>query len=304
MQTITEIRRMLADAGLRPHKQFGQSFLVDGNLMRRMLDLAGLTGSETVLEVGPGTGSLTEELLDRAAAVIAVEIDRGLADLVRDRLAGRPALRLITGDVLAAKNALSQEVLAALPPTVHLVANLPYSIATPLVALCLQASHAAAKPSATPAFERLTFTVQREVADRMAAGPGSKAYGPISVTVALLGRVTLGPVVPASAFWPSPNVASRIVRIDFDRPAAAALDDTAALRGLLATTFSQRRKQMRSLPRRKDAPWPGQALAAALDIARIDPTARPERVTPDQFRLAANALAAWSGRQAPRNLKS
>ena len=294
MQRLTDIRRILAGAGLRPHRAFGQNFLIDGNLMRKLLDLAELTGGETVLEVGPATGSLTEELLLRAAAVVAVEIDRGLADVLRDRLGDRPALRLIVGDVLAGKDALAGEVLAALPHTVHLVANLPYSIATPLVALCLGASHAAGADASlkAPLFQRLTFTVQREVADRLAAGPGSKAYGPVSVTVALLARVTLGPVVPAAAFWPRPNVASRMVRLDFDPPAAATLAGAGVLRKVLRAAFSQRRKQIGSLLHRKALPWPADALADAIDQARIDLTARPERITPDQFRLVANALAA------------
>ena len=293
MQTLTEIRRLLTHARLSPKKQFGQNFLIDRNLMDKVLELADLAGTETVLEVGPATGSLTEELLARAEAVVAVEIDHGLADVLRGRLGENPRLRLIEADALASKHALGPEVLAALPATVHLVANLPYSIATPLVALCIQTSHAAAagKSSELPLFQRLTFTVQREVADRIAAAPGSKAYGPLSITVALLGRITLGPLVPAAAFWPRPKVDGRILRIDFDPPAAADLADADTLRRLVALAFSQRRKQMRSVLRRKDAPWPPAALAAALEKARIDLTARPERITADQFRLAANALA-------------
>jgi len=293
VQTLTEIRHLLAEAHLRPNKQFGQNFLVDRNLMGKVLDLADLTGTEHVLEVGPGTGSLTEELLARAANVLAVEIDHGLAAVLRERLGHRPGLRLMEADILCGKHALSPEVLAALPGTVHVVANLPYNIATPLIALCLCASHAARSGRSPQAstFQRLTFTVQREVADRLAAGPGSKTYGPLSVTVALLGRITPGPVVPAAAFWPPPNVASRIVRIDFDPVAAADLTDTDVLRRLLVLAFSQRRKQIGSVLRRKDAAWPADALAGALQAAGIDRTARPERVAPGQFRLAANALA-------------
>ena len=298
VQTLTEIRRLLADADLKPQKQFGQNFLIDRHLMEKVLQLADLAGGETVLEVGPGTGSLTEELLARSAGVVAVEIDRGLAALLRDRLGNRGGFRLVEGDILAGKNAISEAVLALLPDTVHMVANLPYSIATPIVALCLCASHAAATGTSpeVPMFERLTFTVQREVADRLASSPGPKAYGPVSVVVALLGRIAGGPVVPATAFWPRPKVASRIVRIDFDPTAAAALADTTVLRGLLASAFSQRRKQIGSIVRRKGLPWPPAALAAALDAADIDPTDRAERITPDQFRLAANALAPPPGR--------
>ena len=298
MQTLTDIRQLLADAALRPQKQFGQNFLIDQNLMAKILELADVQPDQTVLEVGPGTGALTEELLDRAKAVVAVEIDHGLAALLRDRLADRPGLTLLETDVLARKHQLAPEVLAALPPTAALVANLPYSIATPLIALCLQASHAATvaektteKPGDGTTFERLTFTVQREVADRLAAGSGSKAYGPISAVIALLGEITLGPVVPAEAFWPRPNVASRIVRIDFAPAAAADLADAATLGQLLTCAFTQRRKQVRSLLRRKGLPWPAAALNAALDAARIDLSARPDHITPAQYQQAANALA-------------
>jgi len=301
MQTLTEIRQLLADAGLRPQKRFGQNFLIDQNLMTKLLELADLDGSQTVLEVGPGTGALTEELLARAERVVAVEIDHGLAALLRDRLAGATNLHLMETDVLARKHAISPDVLAALGPAAHLVSNLPYSIATPLIALCLHAAHAAASTTdaaaatdaarpTPPVFSRLTFTVQREVADRLAAAPGSKAYGPVSVVVALLGRITLGPIVPAAAFWPRPAINSRIVRIDFDPAAAARLSSAATLSRLLLQAFTQRRKQIRSLLRRKDLPWPPAALAAALDHAAIDPTARPDAITHHQFRLVANAL--------------
>ena len=298
MQTLTDIRQLLADADLRPQKQFGQNFLIDQNLMAKVLELADVDAAGTVLEVGPGTGALTEELLDRAKAVVAVEIDHGLAALLRDRLADRPGLTLLETDVLARKHEIAPEVLAALPPTADLVANLPYSIATPLIALCLHASHAAAVDTSADltTFRRLTFTVQREVADRLAAGPGSKAYGPVSAVIALLGKIALGPVVPAEAFWPRPNVASRIVRIDFAPAAAAELTDAKTLEKLLTSTFTQRRKQIRSLLRRKGLPWSVEAISAALDTAQIDLAARPDHITPDQYRQASNALAALPAR--------
>ena len=294
MQTLTDIRRLLADAALRPQKQFGQNFLIDQNLMAKLLDIADVQPDRTVLEVGPGTGALTEELLDRAKTVVAVEIDHGLAALLRDRLADRSALTLLETDVLARKHEISPHVLAALPAQADLVANLPYSIATPLIALCLQTAHAAtvAGSQDLTTFDQLTFTVQREVADRLAATAGSKAYGPISTVVALLGTIALGPVVPAEAFWPRPNVASRIVRIDFDPASAAKLTDAKTLETLLTTAFTQRRKQIRSLLRRKGLPWSAEAISTALDTAQIDLSSRPDHITPDQYRQASNALDA------------
>jgi 16S rRNA (adenine1518-N6/adenine1519-N6)-dimethyltransferase len=295
MQTLTEIRRLLGEAKLAPRKRFGQSFLIDGNLMAKLLELSGVPAGQTVLEVGAGTGSLTEELLARGAGVVAVEIDKGFCRLLRDRLGSCGGLTLIEGDVLSRKGELSPAVLAALPPVAHLVANLPYNIATPLVAECLVQSWRVqagqGRGESVCRFERLTFTVQRELADRLAASPGGSDYGPVSVLVALLGRLKLGSVLPASAFWPSPKVASRMVRIDFDLQAAATLRDINTLRRLLALAFGQRRKQIGSILRRTPAIFAAQALAAALTLAQIDLTLRPQAITPSQYLAAANALS-------------
>ncbi|MGB2823563.1 MAG: 16S rRNA (adenine(1518)-N(6)/adenine(1519)-N(6))-dimethyltransferase RsmA [Phycisphaerae bacterium] len=292
MQTLREIRRLLGEAALRPRKQLGQSFLIDGNLLGKLVELAELTGGETVLEVGPGTGSLTEELLDRAARVVAVEIDRGLCDLLRRRLGERENFKLIGGDVLAGKHALSPAVLDAVGPGTHLVSNLPYQIATPLLVECLVQSWRAARGAGRTecGFQRLTFTVQREVADRLTASPGGRAYGPVSVVIALLGHIRLGPTVPASAFWPRPKVAGRIVRIDFDRDRAKRLGDCGTLTTVLGLSFGQRRKQIGSVSRRASAAFGGPALEAALAAAGIDPTSRPEAISPEQFLTMANAL--------------
>jgi len=296
MQTLTEIRRMLEQAGLRPQKAFGQCFLIDRNMLGKLLELAGLSQDApaglTVLEVGPGTGTLTEELLGRGVGVVAAEIDRGLCRLLRDRLAGRAGFTLIEGDVLAGKHEIAPDVLAELPERTRLVSNLPYSIATPLLGECLAESwrHERQPGANRRCFERMTFTVQREVADRLAAAPGSEVYGPISVMAAALGRITSGPIVSPGAFWPKPNVASRMCRIDFDRTRAAELADVATLGQLLQQAFGQRRKQMKSLARRKGLPWAPGAVEAALAAAGVDPSDRPQRVGPPAYVAIANFL--------------
>jgi len=196
MQTLTEIRQMLDQAGLRPQKAFGQCFLIDHNMLAKLLELAELAEAADVpaglgvLEVGPGTGTLTEELLDRGIGVTAAEIDHGLCRLLRQRLAARPGFTLVEGDVLAGKHAIAPGVLEALPELTQLVSNLPYNIATPLLAECLIESwrHQKRPAPSRRLFTRMSFTVQREVADRLSAGPGSDAYGPVSVLAAALAR--------------------------------------------------------------------------------------------------------------------
>ncbi len=288
MQTLKEIRQILAQAGLKPRKHLGQNFLIDKNLLAKVLELADLTGRETVLEVGPGTGTLTEELLGLAGRVVAVEIDHQLADALARRLGEAENFQLVCGDVLASKHAISPEVLAAIDGPAVMVANLPYNIATPLVAQCLIETR-----RGVCRFDRLTFTVQKEVAERFAADAGS-AYGPVSVLAALMGRRQLGPVLPASAFWPRPKIDSQIVRIDYDEQAAARIADIDVLCDLLRLAFSQRRKQIGSLIRRRDAVGLAgpDVLKAAMERANIDPTDRPERVNPQQFADFANAIKA------------
>jgi len=290
MQTLRQLRELFDAEGLHPKKRFGQCFLIDGNLMDRLLTMADLSGNETVLEIGPATGSLTEDLLARAARVVACEIDTQLSGVLRRRLGDDPKLTVIVGDVLAGKHEFAAEALAAVRPAAHLVSNLPYNIATPVVALCLQLSWRAARGDTDACrFDRLTFTVQKEVADRLAAGPGSKDYGPVSVLVSLLGKLELGPIVPATAFWPAPKVASRIVRIDWDPAAAERVADLGALTGLVQLAFSKRRKQLGAIARAiGDADRTG-ALLSGMASAGVDPTARPEQVSPEQFLALASA---------------
>ena len=295
MQTLTEIRQLLEEAGLAPQKRFGQNFLIDKNLLAKLLELAAMDAQQTVLEVGPGTGTLTEELLGRCGRVVAVEIDRGLHSLLQRRLGDRPNIVLLHQDVLADKRHLSPTVTAALGPEASLVSNLPYNIATPLVAQCLtdtwKVAAGKADASALCRFRSLTFTVQREVADRFAAGASSELYGQVSIVVALLGRVTKGPLAPPGAFWPRPTVDSRMMRIDFDDAKAGRLRDVETLLAVLNLAFAQRRKQIKSVLKRCDGVFDADRLAEALRQAGIDGTLRPEDIPGDQYLALANALA-------------
>ena len=288
MQTKKDIQALLAGVATLPKKRFGQCFLIDLNLLAKVVDEAELSGVETVLEVGPGTGSLTEELLARARQMVAVEVDTDLAGILRTRFEGRERLTLIEGDVLAGKHAISPTVLEAVEPKACLVANLPYNIATPLVAECLIESWRSLLSDGVR-FERLTFTVQEELAQRLVASEG-RDYGPVSVLVALLGQAKLGTFIPASAFWPAPKVASRVVRIDFDPVAAERIGDIMLLRRVLDMAFSQRRKRILTTAKARGAPVDPKQFAVALDQAGINPDTRPDHVAPEAYLRLIEAI--------------
>ena len=257
-QTLGEMRTLLAAHGLDPRHALGQNFLHDRGKLEKIIDLAALAPGDRVLEVGPGTGVLTELLLDRGARVLAVELDRGLDPLLRDRLdpfADR--FELMLADVLESKHAINPAVLDRLgDEPFQLVANLPYQVASPLLAEL--ATH-------VPTFTRGLAMVQREVADRLAASPGSKQYGPLTVTVQAQCSVRRALTLKPGCFFPPPKVDSAVVElVRRDAPLTA---DPDRLARLLQTLFSQRRKQLgRTLGR--GFPWP----------EGVDPTHRPEQL--------------------------
>lgn len=278
---------MLDSRGLRPKHRLGQNFLHDQNLIRKMVMRAAIKPGDLVLEVGPGTGALTEALWEAGAVVIAVEIDSGMAEIVLSRASlyadGRLPLlavptvfgaspvqiraaalgfTLIRGDCLDGKHCLAPALLAAIAGRpFKLVANLPYGAATPLMIL-LATEH----PNCLGQY----VTIQREVADRLGARAKSEAYGSLSVAVALFARSELIAHAPPSCFWPAPEVTSSIVAIEPVQPRPT--HDPRALAALLHQLFGQRRKQIGSiLGRETKLP------------AGITPMMRAEELSPDQF---------------------
>ena len=207
-QTKREIQELLAGIGIEPRHRFGQNFMIDQNLVKLVAQAGEISARDIVIEVGPGTGTLTEELLGRAGKVIAVEIDRDLASAMRERFGGNEKFELIEGDALAGKHELNPQLHAALRAadkqhaTTKLVANLPYNIASPLVIEMLIAG-----------VELLAFTVQKEVSDRLRASADDDAYGTLSVMASLLARVEILRTLPPQAFWPMPKIESALVRM-------------------------------------------------------------------------------------------
>lgn len=259
-QTLTEIKQLLADHGLRPKKKFGQNFLHDGNHMAKIMDAAKLAPGDTVLEVGPGTGALTERLVEAGANVVAVEIDRDMQPILQLRLGEKITLHI--GDALDGKHAINAEVLSLLSgKPFKLIANLPYNIASPLMA--------------NLAIDHLNMTgmvvmIQKEVADRLLSPPGTKAYGPLGVLIQALFEVQRVGVLKPGCFYPPPSIDSAVVAMH--RRSAPLCEDAKALGELLHKLFSKRRKQLGSILGR-DAVLP----------EGVDHNMRPEQLSVQQL---------------------
>ena len=273
VQTKREIEALLDKAGLRPRKRFGQHFLIDGNLMRRLVESAEIEAGDVILEVGPGTGGLTDLLVDVARHVICVEIDRDLFALLSERFLDQSNIELICSDVLDGKHHLNPHVAEAIQKPgrspLKLVANLPYDIATPLL-MNLVLDY--------PAVNRFCFTVQAEVGERIAAPAGSKVYGPLSIVAQNLCIVEHVARLGPGAFWPRPKVDSVMLRLD--RRAAPPIPSEHAKRfaAFVHGVFEHRRKTLRA------------ALAYVVAendrdriCAVVNSKLRPEQIEPSQW---------------------
>ena len=258
-----------------PHarKRLGQHFLTDPAALRRIADALSLDGSETVVEIGPGRGALTDLLVERAGRVVAIELDRDLVPILRQRYAGRGNVEVVEADVLDVP-------LASLVSGPFVVAgNVPYYITTPILFHALRA----------PRPERAVFLIQREVAERMVAPPGDRTYGALSVNVQALAQADLVGIVAPGAFRPPPKVESAIVRLTPRDQAAVTPEEEGPFRILVQDSFGLRRKQLRRVVRtvaRLDAT----RAEAALVAAGIDPEARPETLSPEAFAKLLRAL--------------
>lgn len=282
-QTVSEIRSLLAAAGLSPQHRFGQNFLVDLNLMRKLVQRAELSAADVILEVGPGTGSLTEILLESGARVIAVEIDRGFQEILDNRLARDARFTLLRGDALAGKNHIQPAVLDALRAAEpgpggarKLVANLPYQIATPLLIELLYV---------TPAVARMTCTIQKEVGQRLAAAARSPAYGPISVLMQTLADVRTVAHLPPQVFWPAPGVESIMVDIRPHARSAEIAEDAVAFAAFVHRGFQQRRKMLRRI----FSDWPPDEAERVFAAVGVSSTQRPEELSPPTWQALHRA---------------
>jgi len=274
--TPATIPALLERHGLSPSRALGQNFLADPNTARRIARLAGVEAGDRVLEIGPGIGSLTVALLEAGARVTAIELDRHVVPALLDTV-GPDAITLLTGDAMTIDldAVLTNDRDTDTPWTV--VSNLPYNVATPIVMRLLEDA---------PRIGSMLVMVQREVGERLAAGPGTKAYGAVSVKVAYFASARVVGIVPPSVFVPAPRVESALVHLVRHPQPPVDVPSAARLFALVRAGFGQRRKMLRGALR-TDL---GDRTEADLVAAGIDPRARAETLTLDDWARLARVV--------------
>jgi 16S rRNA (adenine1518-N6/adenine1519-N6)-dimethyltransferase len=271
-----EVRAALRNSEFRPRKRLGQNFLIHENVIESILRLVELSPQDEIVEIGPGLGFLTRRLVETASKVWAVEVDAFLVDwLKRSPVGGHPRLQLIHDDILRVQ---WDEILPA--RKVKLVANLPYSISTPVLFRLFDWRHH---------FSSLVLMVQKEVADRIASAPGTKAYGSLSVLSQNHGRVVDKALVSPAAFYPQPEVRSTILKIELYPEPLTPANELALFRGLVRSAFGQRRKTLGNALTN----WLKQSRTDVESFLRsegIDPRRRGETLTVEEFIRLTHAL--------------
>lgn len=273
---------VLQKYGFRMQKKFGQNFLIDPHVLDRILDAAGVTDADTVLEIGPGIGTMTQALCERAGEVVAVEIDRNLIPILTgDTCSAYDNLTVIESDVLKLDLAKVAEEHGGAP--LKVVANLPYYITTPIIMGLLEKHVPVAN---------ITVMVQKEVAERMQAGPGSKDYGALSLAVQYYAEPYIAAYVPPNCFIPHPGVGSAVIRLTLREKPAVEVEDEAMLFAVIRAAFGQRRKTLvNSLAGSAELSVDKETAAQTLAGLGFPETVRGEALTLAQFAQIANAFA-------------
>jgi 16S rRNA (adenine1518-N6/adenine1519-N6)-dimethyltransferase len=269
---------------VRARKSLGQNFLVDGNLQRKIVEALDARASDEVLEIGPGRGELTRHLVGSVRRLVLVELDDRLAAALEEAYGEREDVVVVHGDVLE----LDRSALAEDPAALLVVGNIPYNITTPIIFDLLE----------RPRPARIVLMVQREVADRILAEPGTGEYGALAVGVQSVARVDRVLHVPRQAFRPVPRVDSTVIRIVPHRPPSLEIEDELRLRDLTRMAFQWRRKQMQKILRQHpDARLSREVVEAVARRGGWDLSRRPETFSPDALARMARLLAeeGWSG---------
>lgn len=262
-------------------KKFGQNFLIDGNILDKIVDAAEITEEDCVLEIGPGIGTMTQYLAERAKMVIAVEIDKNLIPILQDTLSSYNNVTVINEDILKVDiNRIVDEQNGGRP--IKVVANLPYYITTPII-MALFENHVA--------LQSITIMVQKEVADRMQVGPGTKDYGALSLAVQYYAYPEIVVRVPASCFMPRPNVDSTVIRLTRYEKPPVEVKDEAYLFAVIRASFNQRRKTLvNGLTNAANLGISKEKIIEVLEQMGLSLTIRGETLTLGQFAELSNRL--------------
>lgn len=277
----TETMEILQKYHFNFQKRYGQNFLIDGNVLQKIVDCADVNVWDCVLEIGPGIGTMTQYLAKSAREVIAVEIDKTLIPILEDTLADYDNVTVINEDILKVDiDRLVQEKNQGNP--IKVVANLPYYITTPII-MKLFESHVP--------LQSITVMVQKEVADRMQVGPGTKDYGALSLAVQYYAKPEVVALVSPSCFIPKPKVGSAVIRLDRYEMPPVEVQDEKLLFALIRAAFNQRRKTLaNSIANARELGFSREEVVGALTELRLSPTVRGETLTLDQFAALTNFL--------------
>lgn len=262
-------------------KKFGQNFLIDTHVLEKIISAAGITKDDCVLEIGPGIGTMTQYLAENAGHVVAVEIDRNLIPILKETLADYDNVTVINEDILRVDiKALAEEYNGGKP--IKVVANLPYYITTPIIMGLFE--------SGVP-IDNITVMVQREVADRMKEGPGSKDYGALSLAVQYYAEPEIVANVLPNCFIPRPNVGSAVIRLTRHKEMPVEVKDPALMFKIIRASFNQRRKTLQNgLGNAPELPYTKEQIAAAIAEMGLTPTIRGEALSLAQFAQLSDIL--------------
>ena len=287
MQTTRQIQQWLEAAGIRPNKRVGQHFLIDLNLMQLLIDSANICDDDIVLEVGCGTGSLTQGLAEHAGYCLAVELDEKTAKIAKKQMAKTNNVEILHDDILESKNTISKIVASKITSArkkyagrLLLVSNLPYNVACPVMLNLVKGPIVA---------DEMHFTVQKELAQRMNASVGNKHYGTLSILLAATGDIKTERILKPTVFWPQPKVDSAMVTFIRKKNKAQQIENVELFGELVNLFMQHRRKMIKTCTKlasgklTKIRNWPN-----ILQSCSVDPTSRPDQLSPEDYIRIAN----------------
>ena len=277
MEVMTSIRQELKEYGLIPRKRLGQHFLIDRNILNKVIRTAKIEKEDVVLEVGPGLGEMTLALARHAKRVIAIEIDPKLIAILKKKMEDLPNVEVVRSDILRLN---FNQFLEKEGQPIKVVANLPYQISTPLLFRFIESKEV---------FATFTLTLQKEVAERMVAPPGGKDYGPLSIFTQLFLDISVRFFIKPSAFFPPPKIESAVVHMGWKEKPIIETEDDAWFKRVVRACFGYRRKMLINALKHSEINLP-ESVELRMERIGIDPRRRPETLTIREFVSLSEAL--------------